>query len=83
MVDLLGKFIAENIERDINSFELTDDLYKRYLKYCSFYKIESLTRLKFGNQLKKFNVGIYDKRRRKVREGKVGRWGVRLLPCKY
>ena len=80
---MLQKFIEENIERDINSFELTDDLYERYLKFCNFYNQESLTRLKFGNQLKKFNVGIYDKRKRKGREGKSGRWGVKLLPCKY
>ncbi|MFP7447171.1 hypothetical protein SFC50_26100 [Bacillus infantis] len=79
----MEKFIEENIERDINSFELTDDLYKRYLTFCGFYKMTPLTRLKFGNQLKKFNVGIYDKRKRKGREGKSGRWGVKLLSCKY
>ncbi|PKR82586.1 hypothetical protein [Heyndrickxia camelliae] len=80
---MIEKFIAENIQRDITSYETVDDLYQRYLLFCRFYEIKSLTKTKFHNQIKYFAVGATDKRRRKGRESKVCRWGVKLLPCKY
>ena len=79
---MIKKYIRENIEREVKSFETINDLYKRYLKFCEFYKLEPLTRLKFGNQLKKFNVGVKH-RRMKNYVSEAGRWGVKLLPCKY
>ncbi|MEK5176906.1 hypothetical protein HYI36_12855 [Bacillus sp. Gen3] len=80
---MIEKFIVENIERDITRYETVENLYKRYLLFCDFYKFEPLTKTKFHNQIKYFAVGATDKRRRKGRENKVCRWGVKLLPCKY
>lgn len=80
---MIEKFIQENIIRDIENYESLEDLYARYLSFCEFNKIENLTSTKFHNQLKKSNVGITDERRRKNRENKIYRWGVRLSPCKY
>ncbi|MBG9831871.1 MULTISPECIES: primase-like DNA-binding domain-containing protein [Bacillus cereus group] len=74
----MKKFIEENTERDIKSFELTDDLYKCYLKYCETYDLESISRRSFSYQLSKERIGAYHKFR-----NKPARWGVKLLPCKY
>ncbi|WP_412733866.1 primase-like DNA-binding domain-containing protein [Heyndrickxia sporothermodurans] len=78
----MKKFIQENLERDIKSFEKNDDLYKRYLKYCKFYNLEPITKRSFTYQLKKHNIGIYHKRMKNY-VIEYGRWGVKLLPCKY
>lgn len=79
---MFKNFIEENIERDIKSFETNADLYERYKMFCRFYNLEPTTILKFGNKLKKSNVGIKHKRM-KNRITETGRWGVKLLPCKY
>ncbi|WP_369010348.1 primase-like DNA-binding domain-containing protein [Cytobacillus oceanisediminis] len=78
----MEKFIEENLERDIKSFEKNDDLYKRYLMYCQFYKLEPLTKRKFTNQLKNLNMGVKHHRMKNY-VIEYGRWGVKLLPCKY
>ncbi|UAT29536.1 hypothetical protein K7T73_13095 [Bacillus badius] len=80
---MIEKFIEENIERDISSYETVENLYKRYLSFCEFYSLDPLTQTKFHNRIKYFAVGVTDTRKRKGRENKVGRWGVKLLPCKY
>ncbi|WP_418055411.1 primase-like DNA-binding domain-containing protein [Priestia megaterium] len=80
---MIDKFIKENIERNINNFEIVDDLYNRYLLFCEVNQVKPLTRGKFHNQIKYLGIGATDTRRRKGRENKVCRWGVKLLPCKY
>jgi intergrase/recombinase len=75
---LLEKFIQENIQRDIKSSETTDDLYKRYRKFCRFHEVEAVSRRKFAYEIRKLNVGIKD-----GRKNIPTRWGVKLLPCKY
>lgn len=75
---MLEKFIEENIEKDITSFETTDDLYRRYKKFCRFHKVESISRRKFAFEIRRLNVGIKD-----GRKNIPTRWGVKLLPCKY
>lgn len=79
---LFEKFIEENIERDIKSFETINNLYERYLIFCGFYQIEPVKINSFGRQLRKFNTGVKHKRMRN-RVIESGRWGVKLLPCKY
>lgn len=75
---MLEKFIEENIERDIKSFERTDDLYKRYLLFCDFYNHKPIGRRKFAFEIRDMNIGIKD-----CRKTVPTRWGVKLLPCKY
>lgn len=79
---MFEKFIEENLVKDIKGFEKNDDLYKRYLMHCKLYHLESCTKRKFTNQLKKMNIGIQHKRMKNYAI-EYGRWGVRLLPCKY
>lgn len=74
----MKKFIEENTVRDVKSFELTDDLYKRYLLYCKTYNLEPIGRVGFGMSLSKERIGAYHRS-----HGKPARWGVKLLPCKY
>ncbi|MFJ5713145.1 primase-like DNA-binding domain-containing protein [Neobacillus sp. NPDC093127] len=74
----LEKFIQENIERDIKSFEMSDDLYKRYLIFCQTYNLKPLGKKGFASRLSKERIGAWYKSK-----GKYGRWGVKLLPCKY
>ncbi|PGZ46443.1 hypothetical protein COE56_24885 [Bacillus anthracis] len=74
----MEKFIEENIERNIKSYELTDDLYKRYLKYCKVYSLKPLSRRGFAFKLSNNRIGAYHRSR-----NKPARWGVKLLPCKY
>ena len=80
---MIETYIQENIKSEIDSFESVRDLYARYLVFCKFHNTPHLTRVKFHNQLKKFNVGVTDERRRKNRMNTTYRWGVKLLPCKY
>ncbi|CAG9620853.1 hypothetical protein BACCIP111883_01624 [Sutcliffiella rhizosphaerae] len=80
---MIEKYIEENIKRDIKSYETVDCLYKRYLLFCKFYNSLPLTKTKFHNQMKYFCISVTDTRKRKGRENKVSRWGVKLLPCKY
>lgn len=75
---MFEKFVEENIERDINSFETTDDLYKRYLLFCNFHNFTPVSRRKFAYDIKNSNIGIKD-----GRKPIPTRWGVKLLPCKY
>lgn len=75
---MLEKFISENLEYDVKSFETTDDLYNRYLKYCTAYNYSPVSRTKFGHEVRKGGIGA-----RYLYKGKVARWGVKLLPCKY
>lgn len=79
---MFEKFIEENIERDIKSFETITNLYERYLKFCYFYKMNPVKINSFGRQLRNFNAGVKHKRMRN-RLIETGRWGVKLLPCKY
>lgn len=74
----MEKFIEENIEYDIKQFETTDDLYKRYLKFCRFYNFKAVSRRKFAFEIRIFNLGV-----KHIYKGLPSRWGVRLLPCKY
>jgi hypothetical protein len=74
----LDNFIKENIERDIKNFEYTDDLYKRYLRFCQNYNLKPISKRAFAYQLSKERIGSWYKSK-----GKYGRWGVKLLPCKY
>lgn len=78
----MEKFIEENLVKDIKNFEKNEDLYERYLKYCKFYSLKPLTKIKFNNQLKKFNMGVKHQRMKNY-VIEYGRWGVKLLPCKY
>lgn len=74
----MEKFVEENIERDIKNFELTDDLYNRYLIYCENYNLKPLSRRGFAFKLGNEKIGA------KYRaQNKPARWGVKLLPCKY
>ncbi|AND10397.1 hypothetical protein Bt4C1_25375 [Bacillus thuringiensis serovar alesti] len=75
---MFEKFIEENIERDNKNFELSDDLYKRYLVYCITYNLKPISRRSFGFRLTKERIGVWHKSK-----GKYARWGVKLLPCKY
>ncbi|MBG9523143.1 MULTISPECIES: primase-like DNA-binding domain-containing protein [Bacillus cereus group] len=75
---MLEKFIEENTERDSKHFELSVDLYKRYLKYCKAYKLKPFSRRSFGYRLAQERIGVWHNSK-----GKPARWGVRLLPCKY
>lgn len=75
---MLEIFVEENIKRDIKSFETTEDLYSRYLKYCEFYNSIPISRRKFAFAIRRLNVGIKD-----GRKNIPTRWGVKLLPCKY
>jgi hypothetical protein len=75
---LLEKFIEENLNKDIKSFETTDCLYERYQLYCKFHNLIPITRRKFAFEIRKCNIGA-----RHSFQGKPARWGVRLLPCKY
>ncbi|MGE6894448.1 primase-like DNA-binding domain-containing protein [Priestia flexa] len=79
---MIEKFIQENIERDIKSFETNEDLYERYKKFCKFHQLEILSKQKFGIRLSKYNCGKKH-RRMKNYVFENGRWGVKLLPCKY
>ena len=79
---MIEKFIEENLEKDIKSFETIDDLYERYKKFCKYYEIEIITKQKFGIRLKNHNVGVKHKRMKNYHID-FGRWGVKLLPCKY
>ena len=79
---MIEKFIEENIERDVKSFEKKDDLYERYLSFCEFHQMAPLTKIKFGNRLRDANVGVRHHRMRN-RQMEYGWQGVRLLPCKY
>lgn len=79
---MIEKFVEENIERDVKSFELRDVIYARYLKYCKFHGLEPLTRTRFGKQLDNLNLGVKHARMRNYIQ-ETGRQGVRLLPCKY
>ncbi|QTR81151.1 hypothetical protein JC777_00245 (plasmid) [Bacillus cytotoxicus] len=74
----MERFVEENIKRDIKSFELSDDLYNRYLKYCNKYNLNPISRNSFGHQLSLKRVGV-----RYKSKNKPARWGVKLLPCKY
>jgi hypothetical protein len=74
----MENFITENIERNLRNFELTHDLYDRYLQYCKFHKIIPVSERKFSFELRKWSVGVKHSFR-----GKYARWGVELLPCKY
>lgn len=79
---MIIKFIEENLEKDIKKFELRDDIYARYLRFCKYYGTQALTRTKFGKKLDDLNIGIRHKRMKNyVLE--TGRQGVKLLPCKY
>lgn len=80
---MIETFIQENIKSEIDCFESVGDLYARFLLFCKFHNTQHLTRVKFHNQLKRFNVGVTDERRRKNRANTTYRWGVKLLPCKY
>lgn len=75
---MFERFIEENIERDIKSFETTDSLYKRYLEFCKYYNYKIITRRSFGHQIGKLRLGA-----RYSHENKVARWGVKLKPCPY
>ncbi|ANS50185.1 hypothetical protein BM86_30695 [Bacillus thuringiensis] len=75
---MIGKFVEENLERDIKSFEVTNDLYKRYLKYCKTYNLKAISRTSFGYRLSQERIGAWHKSK-----GKAARWGVKLLTCKY
>ncbi|MGE7545048.1 primase-like DNA-binding domain-containing protein [Sporosarcina newyorkensis] len=79
---MIDKFINENLEKDLKSFELRDDIYVRYLAFCEHYKIQALTRTRFGKKLDEFNIGIRHKRMKNY-VIETGRQGVRLLSCKY
>lgn len=74
----MEKFIEENLERDSKNFELSDDLYQRYVMYCQTYNLKSISRNSFGHQLRLKRVGVLHRAK-----NKPARWGVRLLPCKY
>ena len=75
---MLEKFINENIERNINSFEMTDDLYKRYSEFCKHHNYQIVNRRSFGIKIVSARVGgFYRKNKRPAR------WGVKLKPCKY
>jgi hypothetical protein len=79
---MIEKFIEENLEKDIKNFETNDALYERYKKFCEFYRVENITKPKLTIQLRKYNVGVKH-RRTKNYVIEDGRWGVKLLPCKY
>lgn len=79
---MIDKFIQENIARDIKSFETNDDLYERFKKFCKFYNLKAISKQKFGIRMTKANVGKKHKRMNNY-VFEYGRWGVRLLPCKY
>ncbi|EOV9525605.1 primase-like DNA-binding domain-containing protein [Bacillus cytotoxicus] len=79
---MFEKFIEENIERDIKSFETNNMLYERYKKFCRFYQIEIMTKRKFSIYMRKHNIGVRHKRMKNYLI-ENGRWGVKLLPCKY
>lgn len=79
---MIEKFIQENIERDIKSFESNEALYERYKKFCKFYGFEIMTKQKFGIRMKNYSVGVKHKRMKNYII-EIGRWGVKLLPCKY
>ena len=75
---MFAKFIEENIERDIKSFETTDVLYERYLDFCSSKNMQPMQRRAFAFELRNSYVGA-----KYSHKGKAARWGVKLLPCKY
>ncbi|KGR88704.1 primase-like DNA-binding domain-containing protein [Lysinibacillus odysseyi] len=79
---MIEKFIEENIESDVKSFETIDDLYKRYLCFCEVNGLEALTKRMLNNRLSKLNVGVRHKRMRNY-SLEYDRQGVKLLPCKY
>ena len=79
---MIEKFVEENIESDVKSFETIDDLHGRYLKFCEVNGLEALTKRTLNNRLSKLNVGVRHKRMRNY-SLEYGRQGVRLLPCKY
>lgn len=75
---MFEKFIEENIERDIKSLELLENLYKRYLIYCKAHNLKPIGRNGFTYRFTKNRIGVLHNSK-----GKSARWGVRLLPCKY
>lgn len=75
---MIEKFVEENIERDIKHFEFTEELYKRYLRFCQIYNVKPLARKGFSAKLSKERIGALHKSK-----NKPARWGVKLLPCKY
>ncbi|PEP99939.1 primase-like DNA-binding domain-containing protein [Bacillus toyonensis] len=79
---MIQQFVEENIERDIKSFETKETLYARYLRFCEFHNVQPLTKIKFGKKLDGLNVGVkHTQMKNYMYEN--GRWGVKLLPCKY
>ncbi|MGX5634604.1 primase-like DNA-binding domain-containing protein [Bacillus thuringiensis] len=79
---MIQQFVEENIERDRKSFETKEVLYARYLQFCQHNNVQPLTRIKFGKKLDELNAGVKHSRMKNyVHES--GRWGVKLLPCKY
>ncbi|AXY06556.1 hypothetical protein CUC43_06310 [Bacillus thuringiensis LM1212] len=79
---MVQQFVEGNIERDSKSFETKEALYARYLKFCDGYHIQPLTKIRFGKKLDELNIGVKHSRMKNyVHES--GRWGVKLLPCKY
>jgi hypothetical protein len=79
---MFEKFIEENIKRDIKNFVSFSDLRERYLKFCKFYQIKPISKMKFSHDLGKYGVGI--RGNKTINYYQIsGRHCIGLLPCKY
>lgn len=79
---MINKFIEENFQRNVKSFEKDSEIYARYLAFCKYHNVKPITKTMLSIQLKNLNAGVRHRRTRNwVKE--TGRQGVKLLPCKY
>lgn len=76
-LELVKKFVEENIERDVRVFETNEDIYKSYKAFCRNKEIEPMTIVSLGHRLNFLNIGVKHKKMVNYKF-LYGRQGVRL-----